>query len=481
MTFIDKNWKMWAVTLAVKRISTSHSAENIKNMVTQVLEEFSINPQCYVADNASNQVLANELLANWSNEQLELEDPEQTICLEQSATEMLSPDENLLANVQRAFDSSTEAYGCHCHHLELVIKHAMKPMKESLELLRTFGATLRSKSAFARTIASFNNGKIPYLPADVSTRWSSTFRLISAFLTNIEVFQNTSSAYQAGKIRDEEVDQPSMEALSEMLAPRFQRKLRLVHDALAPLADAVALLEGDQYPTLSFVQLLAWLLQEQVGELLAKEEGRHHNSATAIQVFQLILKELKDRFEYETFPLPNGYMPVDFIAAALDPRTKILPFLSSEHHYLVWTHLDSLVNQIYCSSNQVAVDTASIHSISEGSELLKQLSIRLQNYENTSHASEVETYRAMPRLNICGNPLLWWRERETQLPTLAKLARIYLALTASSATVERIFSRGALVMSNKRIRLHDDSLESQIIANRNQDFIEHIDKKNRLK
>jgi hypothetical protein len=471
---------MWAVTLAVKRISTSHSAENIKEMVTKVLEKFSINPQCYVADNASNQVLANDLLANWSNEQLDKLDPELEKVLETSATEMLSPDSDVFAEVQRAFELPTEAYGCHCHHLELVIKHAMKPMKRSLDLLRSFGVTLRSNSTFARCIATFNDGKSPHLPADVSTRWSSTFRLISAFLTNIEVFQKASHAFQAGELRDEDVDQSAMEALSEMLAPRFQRRLCLVRDALAPLADAVSLLEGDQYPTLSYVQLLGWLLKEHVGELLAKETGRHHNSSIAIQVFQLILKELKERFEYETFPLPSGYMPVDYIAAALDPHTKTLPFLDPALHDLVWKHLDSLISSS-SSSNRVIEDTNSTPSTSKGSELLRHLSVRLQNYMNTSSSNEVDTYRAMPTLDICDDPLTWWREREAQLPSLARLARTYLALTASSATVERIFSRGALVMSNKRIRLHDDSLESQIIANRNQDFIEHIDKKNRLK
>lgn len=68
VSFIDTDWQMWAVTIAVKPVLVSHTSENIKNFVTDVLNEYHIIPQCFVADNTANQVLANDLLAEWSNE-----------------------------------------------------------------------------------------------------------------------------------------------------------------------------------------------------------------------------------------------------------------------------------------------------------------------------------------------------------------------------------------------------------------------------
>lgn len=59
---------MCTVTLAVRRIKDAHTSVNIRTLVTDVLDEFRLIPQCYVADNTANQVLANDLLADWSNE-----------------------------------------------------------------------------------------------------------------------------------------------------------------------------------------------------------------------------------------------------------------------------------------------------------------------------------------------------------------------------------------------------------------------------
>ena|SRR3990167_8901368 len=56
VSFID-NWKLWAVALSVKRITKAHTAINIKDEVVKVLDFYGIVPQCYVADNASNQVI----------------------------------------------------------------------------------------------------------------------------------------------------------------------------------------------------------------------------------------------------------------------------------------------------------------------------------------------------------------------------------------------------------------------------------------
>jgi hypothetical protein len=58
-SFKGKNgvhWKLWAVALSIKRITRAHTAANIKEEVVKVLDSFGIVPQCYVADNASNQV-----------------------------------------------------------------------------------------------------------------------------------------------------------------------------------------------------------------------------------------------------------------------------------------------------------------------------------------------------------------------------------------------------------------------------------------
>ncbi len=51
---------------------------------------------------------------------------------------------------------------------------------------------------------------------------------------------------------------------------------------------------------------------------------------------------------------------------------------------------------------------------------------------------------------VVNNPLLWWRDNALKFPTLAKLARMYLAIPATSAPSERIFSVASRVISKFR-------------------------------
>ena len=54
---------------------------------------------------------------------------------------------------------------------------------------------------------------------------------------------------------------------------------------------------------------------------------------------------------------------------------------------------------------------------------------------------------------VNGNPLVWWKRNRILYHNLAALARKYLAIQATSASSERIFSRASLIISNLRTRL----------------------------
>ena len=49
--------------------------------------------------------------------------------------------------------------------------------------------------------------------------------------------------------------------------------------------------------------------------------------------------------------------------------------------------------------------------------------------------------------------LKWWRDRQFRFPILSRLARIYLAVQATSASSERVFSKAERVISKKRTSL----------------------------
>jgi hypothetical protein len=89
-----------------------------------------------------------------------------------------------------------------------------------------------------------------------------------------------------------------------------------------------------------------------------------------------------------------------------------------------------------------------------------------EDMEYQAAMAELEAYKASPCImtkNIDGtdvNILTWWREiGEKRYPHIALMARQYLAVPASSAAVERIFSFAGLSYSDLRKSLHDTTLE----------------------
>jgi hypothetical protein len=58
---------------------------------------------------------------------------------------------------------------------------------------------------------------------------------------------------------------------------------------------------------------------------------------------------------------------------------------------------------------------------------------------------------------IFADPLAWWKGNERKFPILAKLARrMYLAIQATSAPSERIFSVASRIIKYDRARLEPD-------------------------
>jgi len=61
-----------------------------------------------------------------------------------------------------------------------------------------------------------------------------------------------------------------------------------------------------------------------------------------------------------------------------------------------------------------------------------------------------------------GDPLAWWRQNSRNFPILSRLARKFLAIPATSASSERLFSTAGNILTSKRNSLGDDALSSMI-------------------
>lgn len=69
----------------------------------------------------------------------------------------------------------------------------------------------------------------------------------------------------------------------------------------------------------------------------------------------------------------------------------------------------------------------------------------------------------------------WWHEHQTVYPRHANAARRYLAIPATSAPCERLFSTGGRVLEKRRASLNPDTVREIIIVHDNIDLLEQIE------
>ena len=67
--------------------------------------------------------------------------------------------------------------------------------------------------------------------------------------------------------------------------------------------------------------------------------------------------------------------------------------------------------------------------------------------------TELNAYLRVHQVDKDTDPLMWWKQHQQEFPRLARMTRQYLAVPASSASPERLFSSVGLVKSDLRGRL----------------------------
>ena len=77
-----------------------------------------------------------------------------------------------------------------------------------------------------------------------------------------------------------------------------------------------------------------------------------------------------------------------------------------------------------------------------------------------SYKEEYGRYLSIPAVLARSNPLVWWQKKGNRFSHIAKMARQYLGVPATSASVERVFSGVGLTSADLRKNMKDSTLES---------------------
>jgi hypothetical protein len=325
---------------------------------------------------------------------------------------------------------------------------------------------------------------------DVVTRWWSTYRMLRRLRELIP-------AIDALVIGDEKIN-------ITRLTDDQKKILEEVEKALQPMAEAQRILEGDTYPMISLVPFFLWKIRSTFQEYVDSP-----NTSTPVQhLARILLADFNDncygdgsQILYSDVQIGHRRRYVSLhlsvvIATALYPRMKHLtPFVQNEdERQCIWDLLSTKMEIYYQDlvTNQTKNDDSLASKNSSEAEMNKKarqnhdavfvhhtddvdifaaLHAAHDNHANQAQEhdyiaatcnAELAQYRSAVgmRMELGNDPLQWWLLRKDQFPILFGMAEQYLAIPATSAPSERLWSIASRIVTIRRAKL-----SSEIVAN----------------
>jgi hypothetical protein len=357
-------------------------------------------------------------------------------------------------------------------------------------------------------IEEYASSRPKKLIQDVVTRWWSTYASIERALHLQKAIKGLIATSQV---------------TCEVLSDKEWKALGEIESVLKPLAFFQRVLEGESYVSGSLVPLAVFNIRRQLNDIVEDEEvtteGVRKLAKALLDDFDIRFRPNKDDNNLLTYSwgavigFRKRYTTVHhyyFAAAFLDPRAKTLlkTFMTSND----WDSLKAKIFDLMVD----AAETAAVADKHNNVTRQKDTSGRGQNVvssNSTAGLSKAATVSQMFHVgsvkkpvpdkdavdpnsvkNKCAvelnafvddgvwiplnddegnflNPLDWWRDNSMKYPNLATLALEYLAIPATSAPSERVFSRAGRLLTMKRASLAPDIAERMMFIKENADIL----------
>ena len=210
--------------------------------------------------------------------------------------------------------------------------------------------------------------------------------------------------------------------------------------------------------------LLIFIDDEEVISNITKRSISIKNSLDTTGVLEKVKQDIYSALIYY-WDIPSD---LSLMAALLDPHYKNLDFveIDTEKERII----QKLRNEIGGievprseTLNNPAPSIESESSIRSHKEYRQWRQKKVKKViPNVVICDEVTNYLSLPLALETENPLDWWRMHSQNFPKLAKFARKYLAIPATSVSSERLFSDAGNLISTKRTNL-DTKLAGQML------------------
>jgi hypothetical protein len=382
-------------------------------------------------------------------------------------------------------DEQLSWHGCIDHLLNLVTKLAFSDLNSSegamsaaRELVGHFSS---SSQAEALLLSKQNPENAVKCIQDVTTRWWSTYSMCKRLLRLQPYFT---------LMEAEGVLKKNLNAL----------QWQIVKDTttlLEPFMCAQQLLEGESYLTISMIAFIVWKIRKGLVAAIISETSSQHVKDLARKMYARFDEQWGSgnpgtlAIEHRTEGprrRPKGIPKLALVATFLDPRFKFGPGFNDIDKEAVW----DIIREMMMATVEEIPDEDSEHGINiniqpqqqpipqrqrannNNNDLFLELiqlaeedlllhgeqhNIIEQDVFQTKVDAELLFYKREPHLPLqrvdesYHNPLDWWRVKQHQYPILSKIASKILAIPATSAPSERVFSVAGITIAKERSRL----------------------------
>lgn len=290
---------------------------------------------------------------------------------------------------------------------------------------------------------------------DVPTRWNST-------LAMLERLRLLSSPLHA-LAHDQTKQTSKMKDIRPMLfTDQEQALVDGLIKILGPFKHATDVLSADKTPTLSLLIPTLQNLKEQTTENATAGDNEQANTILKT-VSSEVEKGLEQRFK-ET--------EMCEVASLLDPKTKGLMCRGGMRVHVVNKLQELIGNESNEHISEKETNEPLPKKLCKDTQSQDWLEKFLQaniDEEDAGIIHEIESYLSSPynTKEKSENTLSWWSANQKQFPNIAKLARKYLAIPATSVPSERIFSLAGTLVSKKRAALKPENLDLLVFLKQN--------------
>ncbi|CAI5496570.1 unnamed protein product [Closterium sp. Naga37s-1] len=458
--WIDENFQLRTMVLEFREMLGRHGGREMAQVVEETIVQWGLEGRClgFTTDNASSNIAAFRRMSEEGGGQCFFNSRMHFRCMEGRAGAVLGT---------RDKPCSAGSTGCGLDS----IRKLLKILREMASWIGFSPQRSGSFLGLQRTLNSQANPATPKpalkLVQDSPTRWGSTHDMVE----RAGVLQNPITVFFAQTQSLSKTDKKKVESLR--LTDADWETLQAVKTFLSPFAKVSKAAEGAAYPTLSMVVPYYNGLIDAMESRLAKGP-----SPTLQPMIVAALSHMK-KYAYIT---NNEY----WIATFLDPSMKAAWF-DDAHWERLHPETDRRVRPRPASGEVIKLvrdrvaeyqaraaelaprptPLAPVAEEEEGDEeeddddaqflpSRRRLAARLSASQDAGAGGmvqddEVSRYLS-ERVRCDVTALEYWRSA-TNMQTLRRMARDYLAIPATSASSERVFSLGRNLISWKRHRL----------------------------